>query len=898
MKYSLWRAYGVGIAACGAAILIRKVLDEHLATTAPLLIFLLPVLVAGWLGGRAPALFAGLISAVAAKYFFIPPIHTFDFSEINARISLFLFLLESILMAVVCESWHRVRRKLQRERSRLAESNQFHAAIAGLTTDFAFSAHPGPQGEFFLDAVTEGFHRLFGYSTDDLVQDECWLKVIHPADHGRTRADVARLNRGEAVDNTVRSLTRDGQEVWLHYSVRPIFDRHQKVVRFYGGAQDITRTKQLDDALRAWKERYEAAVLASGHVLYDYNQETGEVVFGGNCLGMLGHAAERLSGPIDLFLTLLHPDDRFVFRRELDHAVARQEPFRLTFRLFHAQGHLLYIQGEGHFVDFDARRPAHLVGFLKDVTAQRESELRIQELTRRLQQKVNQLETVLNIVPIPLAYSDDPHCAHAHGNRALAHLLQRPEQSNYSALEPAIRDALEILHDGQPIATEDLPMQYAARTGETVSGMPFEIRRPGSDPVRLLGYAAPLTDDLGRTTGAVGAYLDVTEPYRLQNALREKLEQLAEADRRKDEFLATLAHELRNPLAPLRNVVEVLRLRQDLPAEMAWARQMVARQVDHMARLIDDLLDVGRITQGKLVLRRERLSLDDTIQHAVQALGPLLEEQQHTLALTLPEQPLWVEADPVRLTQIFSNLISNAAKYTPAGGHIAVSVYSEAGQAVFSVRDNGIGIPPDKLAHLFEMFYQVDNRIERGHAGLGIGLTLVERLVHMHDGTVSAASEGVGKGATFTVRLPLLEALPAQTPQTASGSTPGLPASGRRVLVADDNVDAAESLATLLSLAGHQVVVAHDGIEAVEKAVDFVPDLALLDIGMPGLNGYEVCSRLRQLPAGRHMTLLALTGWGQEEDSRRALAAGFDAHFVKPLDYGQLAAYLDLGGLA
>jgi PAS domain S-box-containing protein len=384
----------------------------------------------------------------------------------------------------------------------------------------------------------------------------------------------------------------------------------------------------------------------------------------------------------------------------------------------------------------------------------------------------------------------------------------------------------------------------------------------------------------------VGIGLDITERKRYEESLRD-------ADRRKDEFLATLAHELRNPLAPLRNGLQVMKLAGANARAVEEARGMMERQLAQMVRLIDDLLDVSRITRGKLQLRPERVELASVVQSAVENSRPLIEASGHELTITLPPGPVLLDADPVRLAQVFSNLLTNAAKYTDRGGSIRLSAERHGTEVVVSVRDTGIGIPAEHLPRLFEMFSQAAPALERSQGGLGIGLALVRGLVEMHGGTVEARSEGPGKGSELIVLLPV----PAEPPSAGAGGSGGKeearPRPRRRILVADDNRDAANSLAMMLRLAGHEVHAAHDGQEAVEAADWFRPEAALLDIGMPRLNGLQAARHIREQAWGRDMVLVAITGWSQEEDRRMALEAGFDHHLTKPVDPEALEKLLE-----
>ena len=368
-----------------------------------------------------------------------------------------------------------------------------------------------------------------------------------------------------------------------------------------------------------------------------------------------------------------------------------------------------------------------------------------------------------------------------------------------------------------------------------------------------------------------------------------RAEALRQADERKDEFLATLAHELRNPLAPIRNALEILRLVGDDAAKAKAAREMMERQVVQMVRLVDDLLDVSRITTGKLAVRKTVLELQAVLRDAVEIVKPFIEARRHRFDMVLPPEPIAIEGDRTRLAQVFSNLLNNAAKYTDPGGQLLLSAAVEGREAVIRVRDNGIGLAPESRSNIFDMFVQVDRTLERSQAGLGVGLTLAKRLVELHDGTIEVNSDGVGKGSEFVVRLPLTYA----RVEDGRGRREAGRAQGRRVLLADDNVDFVSSLGDLLSARGHDVRIAHDGEEALKAAEEFEPEVAFVDIGMPKVHGYEVARRLRSRPATSGALLVAVTGWGQENDRKRAREAGFDRHLVKPVDPDEIDTILE-----
>ena len=373
------------------------------------------------------------------------------------------------------------------------------------------------------------------------------------------------------------------------------------------------------------------------------------------------------------------------------------------------------------------------------------------------------------------------------------------------------------------------------------------------------------------------------ELERANAALHAGEEALKDADRRKDEFLATLAHELRNPLAPVRNAVEILRMKgPDIP-ELHWARDIIDRQTQAMARLIDDLMDISRINLGKLKLKREQVELANIVQGAIETSRPLIENMGHELTMTLPPGLVIVDADRTRLAQVFLNLLNNAAKYTERGGRIDLRAELQGSDVVVSVTDSGIGIPADKLPTIFEMFSQVEGALSRSQGGLGIGLCLVKRLVEMHGGSVEAQSGGPGQGSEFVVRLPIVveQTYPRQASDDGDKAQP---TSDLRILVVDDSRDAAESLAMLLKMMGNNIHTAHDGEEAVTAAREFQPNVVLCDIGLPKLNGYEACRQMKAQAWDKNMILIAVTGWGQDDDRRKSEAAGFDHHMVKPVD--------------
>ena len=489
-----------------------------------------------------------------------------------------------------------------------------------------------------------------------------------------------------------------------------------------------------------------------------------------------------------------------------------------------------------------------------------------------LRQRLQALEAILARAPVPIAIAHDKECRVVSGNRALAMLLGVPPDANLSLTPPpGGNPPYRIQREGRDLPPAELPMQYAIANRVGVSNE-IEIVRSDGRVLHVLNDVEPLYDVHGAIYGCVSVCVDMTERKLAELALRQ-------ADRAKDEFLATLSHELRNPLAPLRTALDVMRLAPHDAAVIERAHATMVRQLGQLIRITDDLLDVTRIARNIVDLRPERLDLRGVIHTAVEATRPMIDAHQQQLTVEVPPEPVWADADPARLAQVFSNLLNNASKYTGSRGRIAVRLAAAGRTGTVTVEDSGVGIPPEKLPRIFDMFTQLQEHRAWTQGGLGIGLTLARRLIDLHGGSIEAASEGPDRGTRVTVRLPLAEAGAAVAAAPVAAAVPVRPC---RILVADDNVDAAEMLRLMLGLQGHDVRVARDGVQAVQLAETFKPNVAFLDLGMPRMDGCDAARRIRSL--GHPVLLVALTGWGRDEDKELARQAGFDHHLTKPPD--------------
>jgi len=581
--------------------------------------------------------------------------------------------------------------------------------------------------------------------------------------------------------------------------------------------------------------------------------------------------ADFTDGRIQL-ARLVVPEDLDAARAAVQRAIRAGRPFQTEYRIRHRDGaeHWVRVQGKG--IDGPMGEALALEGFITDITNHKLAEQALVEASQRLDAHLDNS---------PLALIEfDPGFRITRWSEAAERLFGWTADEVLGSAVPDLHWVHEEDVEGTRQVMED--MQAGRRPRNVHVNRNY---RKDRTVVFCEWYNSAIYDRAGRLTSILSQVLDISERKRAEEALRE-------ADRRKDEFLATLAHELRNPLAPIRSAVEVLRLKAPLDPELRAAQGMIERQVHHLVRLVDDLLDLSRITHGRLPLHRERVELATVLGQALEASRPHLECAGHDLRLTQPPVPIYLDADPVRLCQVFVNLLNNACKFTDPGGQIRVSAQVEGAQAIVRVTDTGIGVPEEDLSHLFEMFAQRGPARERAQRGLGIGLSLARGLVEMLGGRIEAHSEGTGKGTELVVRLPTLDQARWADPPEASPLEAPTPTVTRRVLVVDDHQDAADSLALLLRALGCEVEVARDGMEAVEVAGRYRPDLLLLDIGMPRLDGYAACRRIRGHPWGKAMVIVALTGWGQEDDRRRTREAGFDAHLVKPVEPSVLLGLL------
>jgi PAS domain S-box-containing protein len=713
------------------------------------------------------------------------------------------------------------------------------------------------------------------------VQGMNWAEYLHPEDSAEYLGGYLRaIQNRETFTAQFRFRRADGEYRWLRSVGIPRFSSTGDFLGFVGCSVDITDLKVLEES----KARLAAIVESSDDAIISKNLRGVITSWNAGAQRIFGYTAQEAIGqPI----TMLIPPDRF------DEEPSILDRIRRGDRIEHYEtirrrkdGTLLDISLSISPIIDDSGNIVGAAKIARDISDRKRIERAIRESREFLRVTLASIGdavittdvqgniTYLNAVAQNLtgwSCEEATGCPLGRVFRILNEQTRQPVES------PAIR----ALKEGSVVGLANHSLLVCKDGTE----------RPIDDS------AAPIKDEQGTVIGCVLIFRDVTERRDAEKRLYAMMIELREADRRKDEFLATLAHELRGPLAPISNSVELMKRAGGDLAVIEQARDTLERQVAQTVRLVDDLLDVSRISRDKLELRKQHVELRSVIEHALETCGPLIEASRHELSVTLPSEPIWLHADPARLTQVFGNLVNNACKYTPPRGRIMLSARPDGQEVIVSISDTGIGIPPDKLTTVFDMFSQLARPVEMSHGGLGIGLHLVKRLVEMHGGTVQASSEGEGRGSEFVVRLPVMQET-TRSQQPFPGKTLVLPGEARRILVVDDNRDSARSLARLLELNGHQTQTAFDGAEAVRRAEAFHPHIVLLDIGLPKLNGYDACREIRRKLSGRKPVMVALTGWGQDEDRQRSQDAGFDAHLVKPIDHATLVKLMSPDGAA
>ena len=865
MRSSL-KTYTLGFIALVAAVLLRWVLDPLMGNAFPLVTLFGAIAAAVWLGGYRVAVPVTLAGYIACHYLFVEPRRHFDITGTADLVGLVAYLFTCSLIIFFGEA-ARVAQRRVTERREVFRVTLRSIGDAVITTDI--------QGRItYLNEVAES---LTGWShTEALGQPlERVFHIVNEASRKPVESPAKRaLREGVVVGlaNHTVLIKKDGEECPIDDSAAPIRDEQGHVSGCVLIFRDVTAQRLI--------EREKANQLHTARLLASIVESSNDAIIGKALDGTIqswNAAAERLFGytaeqAIGRHISLVIPPERLAEEeRIIDSLRAGKRIEQYETERVRSDGQRIIVSLTISPINDESGEVVGASKIVRDITERRRVESDRQKF-------VTLIENSTDFI-------------------GMSDLSGIPFFVNHAGLEMVGLDDIEqarrtpvqefFFPEDQPmIMNEFFPAVLANSHGEIeVRFRHFKTGQP-----RWMAYkVVTLTNAANEPVGFATVSQDITERRRLEDNLRRLATDLSNADRRKNEFLATLAHELRNPLAPMSNMLEVVK-RSDGDAEiLKRAHDTLERQLGQMVRLVDDLLDLNRITHDRLELRRSDVELSSVIQQAVEVAGPLLDASKHELTIDLPTEPVYLNADRARLAQVFGNLLNNSCKYTRPNGSISLSANRMDDEVVVTVKDNGEGIPQDKLDTIFDMFMQVDETSDRAQGGLGIGLTLVKRLAEMHGGSIEARSDGEGQGSEFVVRLPVLSKPAAAEP--GRGTSPDQ-SPERRILIVDDNVDSAESLAMLLEITGNRTFMAHDGVEAVEAIEKYRPEVVLLDIGLPKLDGHEVCRRVRKQPWGRDILMIALTGWGQEDDRRKSKAAGFDGHLVKPVDYDKLLELL------
>jgi PAS domain S-box-containing protein len=731
-----------------------------------------------------------------------------------------------------------------------------------------------------LDWVNDRWMELTGLTAEESLRERGALEAVHPDD----REEV--LTRfGEAVAKSTscefeyRIRTKEGLYRFHLCRVAPVRDENGVITRWVAGAFDIHDRHQVEERLRASERKFEAIFHLNPQPTAITRWPDGVFLNVNDAFVRLsGYSREEVIGKTTVAAGVVTPEQREAVVAPLRTAVTSESEIRLRAK----DGRLLTLLLASAHVDVGEE--ACMVNVATDLTERRETEAALQRTVAQARAHADELAVLMETVPAVVWISQDPACREVRGNRIGRELLRvSPAQNISKTGDPTGTAHFKVFVNDLEVSPRDLPLQRASR-GIEVRNYEEKILFDDNQEVYLYGSAVPLLDPNGTPRGAIGAFVDVTR-------LKQAEAAMLDADRRKDEFLALLSHELRNPLAPILTAAQLMQLRGDVATP--HEREVILRQSQHLIRLVDDLLDVSRVARGKVTLTKRPIELANVVAKAVETTGPLLEQRRHQLHLSVPAQGLVVDADEVRLTQVISNLLTNAARYTPIGGRVDVIATREGDDIVLRVRDNGSGIDPTLLPNIFEMFVQGTRGPDRSAGGLGLGLSLVRTLTLLHGGTVSAHSDGVDRGSEFVVRLPASVTpvlLPTAQPHR---SRPRAGLRSQRILVVDDNRDGAEMISDVLASVGHDVQIANDPSQALSSADSFRPQVAILDIGLPVMDGYMLARELRARLDNAVPILIALTGYGQDQDRRRSAEAGFATHLVKPVDAETLVHLVD-----
>lgn len=904
--------YAVPVLAMAATVAVRWLTNPWLGSQIPLGLLFGTVAFAVWYAGLGPAIAAAAIGYVASYGLLLH--HRGELSPVTVEgaLALVVYVLSCAAIIGLGQAMRVAQRRAEigRRRSRSqqqrleiqaahhrraeAEIRSLNEALRRRAEELEAVVDVLPVGIFLADdprctsiranpagATMLGLRAESNASKSGPSAEQLPFRVVRDgADVAAEDLPMQRATRtGQAVHGEEYDIVHsDGSESRLLEYATPLYDERRRVRGCVGAFVDITARRRAEESRRRSEEQLRVITNAVpaliSYIDFEYRYQLANEAYrtwfgldpdeirGRHVSEVLGHAAWDAVRP---HMQRALAGEVVNYEQELPYHRAGPRWVLATYT-----------------PDRDAsERVRGFVVLVTDIGERRRAEEEVRQLNRLLEHRIEELQTIIELSPVGIAMAEDAECRSIRVNRTLAEIFQIPDDEN-TAISPLTGESprYRLCRDGRELPLDQLPMRIAASQGVPVDDCELQVNRPDGTQRTVINSARPLFDSSGNVRGAISVATDITSRKQIEQKLRDD-------DRRKDEFLATLAHELRNPLAPISHSVDLMRLVAHEPVRQEELLDVMRRQVNQLTRLIDDLLDVSRISRGKIQLRCETVDLAAIIDAAHETVRPAFDAAGHQLQMSHAAACPRVEGDAARLIQVIANLLANACKFTPKGGQIRLTLDRDGSQAVVRVCDSGIGIAPERQADIFEMFAQLDRSLERAHSGLGIGLTLAKSLVEMHGGSISVRSEGPNRGSEFEVRLPLAQE------GTGTAGTPAEEPGGEfdpklRVLLVEDSKIVGETFAMLLTAMGHDVRLVHDGPAAIAQFPEYQPDVVFSDISMPGMNGYQVARCLRERYDLRGKMLVALTGYGQAEDRRQALQAGFDEHMVKPPEFEHL----------
>jgi PAS domain S-box-containing protein len=874
------QSYGLALMLTAVALLARWLLDPVLGNRLPFVTFFIAVAAAIGYAGLRPALLATVLGGVLALLFFVPERQSLNIVSIPDFVGMIMYV--SVTLAIVgfghamwvARGGARLAEQEARQQQGLLMRTLMSIGDAVITTDKSGRVT-------MLNPVAE---RLTGWTNAQAIGQplESVFRIVEEETRNPIENPVAKVFKSGAIvglANHTWLISKDGKELPIADSAAPIWDEDDVIAGVVLVFRDISKQNAADKALAESEGRKSAILDSAVDGIVGIDDQGLIIEFNPAAEQLFGYKRQDVIGRemAELIIPAQWRDRHRIGMKKYLQSGEQQVLNRLVeLTAVNSIGGEFPVEVSILRIEHNAR--TEFFGYIRDISQRKRNEFIIRRSEERFR--------ALTVATTSIVWTTDDAGKFVDRQQAWSEYTGQTWEQ-YRGM-----GWLDAIHRGD---REQLKAHWLEAVGKTA---PYRsagrLWHAASGSYRYFeSHAVPLRNNDGKVREWIGSCKDIEKEKQLEEDVQQSMHKISLANKRKNEFLATLAHELRNPLAPIRNALEIIKMSKTDEDVLKDANAIVQRQLDQLIRLVDDLLDISRISHGKIELRKEIIELTSIVHFAVESVRPLIGSKEQELSVELPADPVYLRADPQRLTQIIANLLNNSATFSPEGGQLKLSVRKDYDDVLISIQDNGIGIDADLLTGIFELFVQADTSLERSSSGLGIGLTLVKTIVELHGGNVVATSAGIGEGSEFIVRLPTVKnVVDASVGEIDAHRNNSLIGPSRRILIVDDNKDAADSLAQLLDIAGHEANVAYDGHECLSVVDKLNSEIVILDIGMPNLNGYDVARTLREKSRGKRMFLIALTGWGQDSDRQRSIDAGFDKHFVKPVDMRTLMSFV------